>query len=260
MPIRPNVIIADYINDDLQCERGILGDLADVVALDAYCEADLAGRIEDAVGIMLYHNVAITRSVIERLKCCKVIARCGVGFDNVDCAAAKARGIAVTNVPDYGTEEVADSAIGMALALSRGFYRLNTIYRREDRPTEWNHEVAAPIHRLRTRTMGIVGLGRIGTAVARRANAIGMRVIYHDPLLPDDFSPLVDAQRVASLRELIEQSYIVTLHCPLNDSTRNLINPETIEWFAPGSYLVNTSRGAVVDTRVNPDAIASGRL
>ncbi len=257
---KPKVLIADYINDELHHERTILGDLAEVVALDAHSESELAEHIADANAIMLYHNVGISETSIRRLLQCKLIARCGVGVDNVDLVSARAHGIPVSNVPDYGTEEVADSAMGMVLSLARGIHRLNTIYRHADPPVAWSHEAAAPIFRLRTRTLGIVGLGRIGTAMARRANALGMRVIYFDPLLPEGFRPLVEAARVASLRELIEQSYIVTLHCPLNEATRQMINEDSLQWFQPGSYLVNTSRGPVVDTTALPDAIASGRL
>src|SRR4051812_46505532 len=114
---RFRVFIADFINDPLRTEREILGDIADLEALNANSESDLVGKIEDAAAVMLYHNIAITQATILRLKNCKLIVRCGVGFDNVDFVAARARGIPVANVPDYGTEEVADSAIGLTLSL-----------------------------------------------------------------------------------------------------------------------------------------------
>ncbi|MBT4864071.1 MAG: C-terminal binding protein, partial [Planctomycetaceae bacterium] len=101
-------------------ELKILGDIADVVALNAGCEEDLFGRIEDADAIMVYHCIEVTARTIDRLENCKLIVRCGVGFDNVDAVAARKRGIPVANVPDYGTEEVADSAIGLTLSLTRG--------------------------------------------------------------------------------------------------------------------------------------------
>src|SRR6478609_8999503 len=114
------VVVTDFITEPLDHERRILGDLADVVALNAFSEDDLVGRVEDADALMLYHFISITRRTIERLKNCKLIVRCGVGFDNVDRAAARSSGINVANVPDYGTEDVADSAIGMMLTLTRG--------------------------------------------------------------------------------------------------------------------------------------------
>src|SRR5262245_38596343 len=122
---RYNVAVADFITDGLEPERQVLNDLATVSALNAAHEDALVGRIEQADALMLYHSIALTSRTIDRLTRCKVIVRCGVGFDNIDGAAARARGIPVCNVPDYGTEEVADSAIGMALALARGIHYTN---------------------------------------------------------------------------------------------------------------------------------------
>ncbi len=156
------VVITDFIADDLAPERAGLGDLATVESLDAYSEDDLVGRIETADAIMMYHNLALTRRTIERLERCRLIVRCGAGIDNVDHAFARTRGIAVANVPDYGTEEVADSALAMMLALVRGVNLYTT--RLRDRPDPWSYTVAAPIHRLRGRTCGVVGLGRLGKA------------------------------------------------------------------------------------------------
>src|SRR5687768_3427543 len=123
---RAKVIIPDFIKCDLDVERNVLDDLADVVALGAVSENELVGRIEDTDAIMLYHEVALTEKTLRRLKRCKLIVRCGVGYDNVDCRLARELGIPVANVPDYGTEEVADSAIGMTLALTRGIHFLNS--------------------------------------------------------------------------------------------------------------------------------------
>ncbi len=257
---KPHVVIADYLTDDLTHEKGVLGDLARISALDAYSEEDLRGRIEDADAIMLFHNVALTSQTIDRLEHCRLITRCGVGVDNVDLDAARRRGIPVANVPDYGTEEVADSAIGMALALTRGFSRMNSILRNPDAPGLWNHEHAVPLYRLRGRVFGIVGLGRIGTATALRAKALGMDVVFYDPYLPDGYDKTFGIRRTESLRMLIEQSYVVSLHCPRTPETENLIDAQSVTWFRPGSYLVNTSRGPLVDTSVIPTAIESGRL
>ena len=255
-----HVIIADYITDDLSHERAILEPVARVSALDAYSEDDLAGRIDDADAIMIYHNVALTSQTVDRLKQCKLIARCGVGVDNVDLKAAQDRGIPVSNVPDYGTEEVADSAIGMMLALTRGFARMNSIYRGEQPPEVWNHEAGAPLYRLRNRVFGIVGLGRIGTATALRAKALGMQVIFYDPLLPDGCDKMIGVRRVDTLRDLMTESDVVSLHCPRTSETQDMINAESLSWMRDGSYLVNTARGAVVDVTAIPMALESGKL
>src|SRR5215213_613092 len=124
MPKPMKVVITDFVTEPLDCERRILGDLAEVVALDARSEQDLAGRIEDADAIMMYHFLSIGERTIASLQHCRLIVRCGVGFDNVDREAARRREIPVANVPDYGTEDVADSAVGMALTLARGIHFL----------------------------------------------------------------------------------------------------------------------------------------
>lgn len=257
MPL-PHVVIADFINDELGVEREVLDGIATVEALDAYGEHELEGRIDSADAIMLYHNLGLSASTIERLTRCKLIVRCGVGFDNVDHALARKRGIPVANVPDYGTEEVADSAIGMALALTRGFHLYNLRMRRE--PDPWMYHVAAPLYRLRGRVFGIVGLGRIGTATARRALSMGMDVRFFDPFKPDGYDKANGVRRVETLEELMRESHLLSLHCPLNDLSRRMINAETLQWLPMGSYLVNTARGDVVDTAAIPDALKSGRL
>jgi C-terminal binding protein len=254
----PRVVIADLITDSLEPEKRVLGDIAEVVAANGYSEADLLGKIEDAAAIMLYHNLGLTRATIERLRSCKLIVRCGVGYDNVDRAYARSRGIPVCNVPDYGTEDVADSAIGMLLALMRGISFFNTLLREEGR--EWTFTHAGPRHRLRGRTLGIVGLGRIGTATALRAKAFGMNVVFYDPYVLDGYDKALGVRRAETFDELLGQSHAISLHCPLSDETRHMIDAVAIAKMPAGAYLINTSRGAVVDTTAIPAALASGQL
>lgn len=252
------VVITDFLADDLAPERAGLGSLATVEALDAYSEGDLVGRIETADAIMMYHNLALTRRTLDRLEQCRLIVRCGAGIDNVDHAYARSRGIAVANVPDYGTEEVADSAIAMMLTLVRGVNLYNV--RLRDRPDPWSYTVAAPIHRLRGRTCGIVGLGRIGTATALRAKALGMQVAFYDPYKPDGYDKALGVRRCESPRELFQAAHVLSLHCPLTDETQHLVNAESLGWLPQGATLVNTARGAIVDTAAIPAALASGQL
>ena len=252
------VMISDFIQDDLEPERQVLGDLAQVSALGARGEDDLVGRIEDADAIILYHAISLTRVTIERLTRCKLIVRGGVGYDNVDREFARERGIPVATVPDYGSEEVADTAIAMALTLCRGVHAMNS--RLRPSPGTWSYEQVVPLARLRGRVFGVIGLGRIGSAAALRAKALGMDVIFYDPPKPDGYDKALGVRRVETLDELLEQSLIVSIHCPLTDQTRGMIDAAAIAKMPTGSYLVNTARGAVVDTSVVPDALASGQL
>jgi D-3-phosphoglycerate dehydrogenase/C-terminal binding protein len=258
MPSRPKVVVTDFLAGSLDLEREILGDLADLVGLNAECEEDLVGQIEDADAVMVYHVIALTEKTISRLKRCKLIVRCGVGYDNVDGRAARARGIDLTNVPDYGTEEVADSAIGMTLALARGISVYNSLLRPEG--AVWSYQPAAPIHRLRGRVFGIVGLGRIGSAAALRAKALGMDVVFYDPYIPDGRDKALGVRRAESLDELLSIAQVLSLHCPLTAETHQLVNAATIARLPQGSLVINTARGAVVDTTAIPDAVASGQL
>jgi C-terminal binding protein len=220
------VVITDLLDDDLRPEREVLDHLAEVTALQARSEAELVGRIEQADALIVYHEVALTRLTLERLQKCRVIVRGGVGFDNVDGALARQFGIPLANTPDYGSEEVADSALGMLLALTRGIHRANSVLRAG--PDDWTYQVCAPLVRLRHRVLGIVGLGRIGTAMAVRGKALGMEVVFFDPYKPDGYDKALGIRRIETLDELLAQSLVVSLHCPLSAETHHLIIRRTI--------------------------------
>jgi len=255
---RFRVVVADFITDALAPERQLLGDIADLSCLDAASERDLVGRIEDADAVMLYHNIAITRETIARLTRCKLIVRCGVGYDNVDFRFARERGIPVGNVPDYGTEEVADSAIALTLSLTRGVNFFNNRLQRKQ--GAWTFQQATPISRLRGRVFAIIGLGRIGTATAIRAKALGMDVAFYDPLKQDGYDKALGIRRVEKLDDLLREAFVVSVHCPLTPDSRHIIDARSIALMPNGSYLVNTARGATVDATAIPEAIRTGKL
>jgi D-3-phosphoglycerate dehydrogenase/C-terminal binding protein len=258
MTARFRVVLTDFIKDDLEPERQILGDIAEVEALDAYSEDELVGRVEDADALVLYHNLGVYRRTIERLRNCKLIVRSGVGIDNVDHAFARTRGIPVANVPDYGTADVADSAIGLMLALTRGIHYANSRLRAGLGP--WMFSQVQPLQRLQGQVFAVVGLGRIGTAAALRAKALGMDVAYYDPYKPYGYDKTLGVRHIERLDDLLAQAFVLSLHCPLTEETRHMIDAAAIAAMPRGSYLVTTCRGAVVDTSVIPDAIASGQL
>ena len=252
------VVVADFITDELRPEREILGDIAELTSLNAHAEADLHGKIEDADAVMLYHNIIISRDTIARLKHCKLIVRCGVGFDNVDHKFARERSIPVGNVPDYGTEEVADSAIGMMLALTRGINFFNTRLIRKH--GDWSYLQGVPIQRLRGRVFAIIGLGRIGTAAALRARALGMDVAFYDPYKQDGYDKAIGVRRMEKLPDLLRQAFVASVHCPLTPETKHIVDADAMSLLPDGSFLVNTARGATVDTAAIPAAIRSGKL
>ncbi len=258
MAQRARVYITDFIGDDLAVEQRVLGELAEVQALEAEREEQLDGRIEDAACLMVYHFLGLSAKTINKLRQCRLIVRCGVGVDNVDRVAARKHGITVANVPDYGTEDVADTAIGMMLALTRGTHLLNSRLRADTGP--WSYTQAAPLHRLRGRTFGVVGMGRIGTAAAHRAKALGMKVVFYDPYVPDGWERAHGTGRAHSLIQLLAEAHVLSLHCPSTPETIRMIGAEQIGRMPRGSFLINTARGALIDTSAIPAAIRSGQL
>jgi D-3-phosphoglycerate dehydrogenase len=181
----------------------------------------------------------------------QIVARLGVGLDNIAVDAASARGIWVTNVPDYCVEEVSDHAVGFALAWTRGLIRFD----REVRAGRWD-PATARLRRLAELTCGIVGFGRIGRATARKLGAFGGRVLAHDPHLSAD----AEGAQSVTLDTLFSQSDIVIVHAPLTETTRHLVNRERLALMPHGGLLINVSRGGVVDTDAVIEALASGQL
>lgn len=252
------VVVTDFIHEPLEIEREVLGDIADVVSAGATCNEDLDGQVEDAHALMVYHFVSIRESLMKRMPNLKVVARSGAGYDNIDIAYARSVGVDVTNVPDYGTEDVADSAIALTLSLARGTHRMSHICQKGT--DNWCYELVIPLKRIRGQTFGILGAGRIGTAVALRAKALGFDVIFYDPYAPDGTDKALGIRRVESVDALLEQSNVVSCHCLLSDETHHVIHCDNIERMRPGSILINTSRGGVIDPLAILKGIEDGRL
>jgi phosphoglycerate dehydrogenase-like enzyme len=237
-------------------ERQIIGDAARVTRHLCETDADFTEEIVSARALIVWHNLPLTAAGIARLKNCRAIIRNGVGFDSVDLAAAHTRGIAVCNVPDYGTEEVADHAIALALALCRQIMPLDA----EAKQLGWIIRVGPKLRRLSTLTFGIVGLGRIGTATALRAKALGFRVIFFDPYLPNGVDKAVGVTRVRALDELLAQTDVLSLHCPLTEETRHLITARELALLKAGALVVNTARGAIIEKAAILAALRNGTI
>lgn len=252
----PKVWVTDFIATDLEWEREELAGVAEVAGCAAGHERELEPILEQADALIVWHVITISAATIARLRRCRLLVRAGVGYDNVDLAAAAELRLPVCNVPDYGTEDVADHAVTLALALLRRVGEAAATMRRGG----WDWRLLTPIHRLRGRTAGIVGLGRIGTAAALRLKAFGFDVCFLDPYLPDGADKSLGLRRCETLAELLAQSDLVSLHVPLTDETRYLIRAETIARMRPEAVLVNTARGGVVDTAAVADALAAGRF
>ncbi len=252
---RPLVVVTDHLAES-GVEGPILQEIADVRLVGTDDEMEVVRRGSDADVLLVYHTIKLTERAIAAMTRCKAIIRCGVGFDNVDIQAAGQRGIVVCNVPDYGTEEVADHALLMLLALARRLLPAD----RQIREGKWDIETVFGTPRLRGQTVGIVGCGRIGTAMALRCKALGMRVVFFDPYLPDGVEKALGVERVYRLEELLARSAFLSLHCPLTSETYHIVNERTLSLLPRGAYVINTARGPCVDLPALLAALESGQV
>jgi phosphoglycerate dehydrogenase-like enzyme len=237
-------------------ERSIIGPLAEVQTYLCETDSDFNDEVLQSSVLIIWHNIPITRIGIRQLKQCKAIIRNGVGYDSVDIQAAAECNIPVCNVPDYGTEEVADHAIALAMALCRQLFPLDA----EAKQLGWKIKVEEKIRRLRELTFGIIGLGRIGTATALRAKTLGFKVCFYDPYLPNGADKAVGISRAGTLEELLRQTDVLSIHCPLTSETRHMIGERELAWMKPAAFVVNTARGAIIRKTAILSALREGRL
>ncbi len=263
MSDKPLVAVIDWATSPLSeagptIEQEVVGDAAEVRRYVCASDADFPEAVTEARALIVWHNTPITAVGLGRLRRCRALIRNGVGFDSVDLTAARQRGIAVCNVPDYGTEEVADHALALTLALCRQLFPLD----REAKQLGWaiRPEVEGRLRRLRELTFGIVGLGRIGTAAALRAKAFGFQVWFHDPYLPNGVEKALALNRARTLDDLLRRVDVLTLHCPLNQETRHLLGARELSLLKPTAFVVNTARGAIIDKAAILAALREGRL
>ena len=212
----------------------------------------------EADGIVTYRGTPQVTAALPLLDKCRVVVRGGVGYDGLDLEALGARGIAVCTVPDYGTTEVADHAIGLMLALRRGIATYHDRLR-ADPAGGWGWAGPPCIDRLRGRRFGVLGMGRIGLAAARRAAAFDMQVQFYDPYLSDGTDLATGYERVATPEELFETSDAISVHSPLTAETRGFVNADRLGRMKDGAVLVNTARGPIVDLDALYQALRAGR-
>jgi D-3-phosphoglycerate dehydrogenase len=240
---------------DVQLERSVLARI-DAEVLDAR-ELPDAEVLELARGAdaLLTDYFDWSADAIASLERCRVICQYGVGVDRIDLSAAADAGITVTNTPDYCTDEMADHALALLLAVLRNV----ALYDRSVRSGIWDYKLGPQMRRLRTLTLGLVGVGRIGSAFARRARALGMSVLAVDPqrdaadLRREEIEP-------CELDDLLASSDAVSLHVPLTAATTHLLDRRRLTAMKPGAVLINTARGALVDQQALADVLRFGPL
>jgi D-3-phosphoglycerate dehydrogenase len=252
---RPTVVITDCDHPDVEPERAAFAEAGVEVRLEHCASADdVIAAASDADAVIVQY-APVGGEVLDALDRCRGVVRYGVGVDTIDVEAATRRGVWVVNVPDYGTEEVSDHAVALLLCLLRGVLPLD----RSVRDGGWDESAARPLHRLSTRTVGVVGCGRIGAAFARKVRGLGLSVQAHDPTgLPGELREA--GVEEAELEELLGACDAVSLHLPLGPDTEHLIDAQALQRMRSGAYLINTSRGGLVDSAALLSALEAGDI
>ena len=201
---------------------------------------------KEADAIITYRGTKNVMQSISIINKTKIIVRGGVGFDGLDLKELGKKGIAVCTVPDYGTTEVADHAMALMLMMRRGLDQYNSLMK-NNANENWKYLQSPCIDRIRGKTFGILGLGRIGNAVAKRARSFDMSIVFYDPYLPDGSELSFGYKRVDDIKELFKMSDTISLHCPLNNETKEIINKSIFSISKKSLLLINTARGGIIN-------------
>jgi D-3-phosphoglycerate dehydrogenase len=253
MTMGRRVLISDYAWKDLEIERAILSRVdANLLVSQTGAEDELTALAPAADGILTCWK-AVTARVIQAAPECVAIGRYGIGLDNIDVAEATRHGIVVTNVPSYCVEEVSDHALALLISLARKV----TFYDRAIKSGVYDLQAGTPLFRVRGRILGIVGFGKIGRALFHKARGLGLKVIVFDPYV-DRASLSGFEVEVVDFPGLLERSDFISIHVPLTPETRGLFNLAALRQMKPHAFLINTSRGHLIDAEALREALDKG--
>jgi D-3-phosphoglycerate dehydrogenase / 2-oxoglutarate reductase len=253
---RFKVVMTDDRHKTYEEEKKVLGEIdAGIIITNCTTTQEVIDKCKDADGIMV--NLApMPAEVINSLEKCRVIARYGVGYDNVDVAACTKKGIYVTNVPDYCAEEVSDHAFALLMACARKIARRD----KQVREGQWNIGKADPIHRIAGKTITLLGFGMIARSLFRKIKGYGFsRILVFDPFVDENLIASMGAEKVG-WEEALKNADYISVHLPLNEKTRGMIDSSAFRLMKPTAILVNTSRGPVIDENALINALKSGQI
>ncbi len=244
------VVITDCDHGSIEEEKEEFSQMgAELILAQVQEERELIRVCQDADGLLNQYAL-LSRKVLQNLPKCKVVSRYGVGVDSVDLKAATDLGIIVANVPDYCMDEVADHTLTMILAL----IRKTAFFDQKVKSGQWDFHLGIPIHRTRGRTLGLIGCGKIGLEVAKRISSFGVRVIAFDPYLKD----VPEGIELKDFDFILRESDVISIHCPLNDSTHHLIGDREFKKMGKRPLLINTSRGPIIDEKALIQSLEDG--
>lgn len=238
-------------------EKTAVSTYANIECVCANNEAELSDDISKYDAVIVSYKFKVSEKTIDKLINCKAIVCACVGYDNVDYVYAEKKGIRVFNVPDYGTNDVADHAFALLLSYARQICMYNNNLK-TDLVKNWNPKTVLEFHRLTEKTVGIIGLGRIGTAFAIRAKAFGMRVLFFDPYKPDGYEKTLQIERAGSIEQIFNLCDIISIHAPLTNETNKMISWDIIKESKHKPIVINTARGKIVDNESICRALREG--
>ncbi len=255
------IVVTDFIHTDQEYERQAMaaaGHELEAFQLKFAPEETVYAHVKDADAIVV-NMTPMRASLIERLDRCKLIIRHGVGYDNVDVSACTRKGIQFAYQPSYCAIEVAEHAIALILATCRHLDKGRACLEHSSRKGEWDFTGLFPIYRMEGKTLGVFGVGRIGSHVVRKMGAFGMRILGCDPLLTEERKRDLGIEFV-DRETLFREADVLTLHAPANDETRHCVNAESLKWMKPTAHLVNTARAALIDTPALVEALRNDQI
>lgn len=249
------VVVTDYNWQDLEKEKNILKQVnAKLVPSQCRTEEEVIKTAADA-DALLNQYAPISERVVANLKKCKVIARYGIGLDNIDVRAATKKRIMVVNVSSYCQEEVSNHALALILACVRKVF----YYHSRAKEGSWDWKIGMPILSLNEQTLGIVGFGKIGQRLARKARCLGFRTIAFTPRKHEERYKREGVERV-EFGQLLRASDVISLHAPLNERTRHLFGDREFDLMKPSSFIINTARGGLIDEKALYNALADKKI
>jgi D-3-phosphoglycerate dehydrogenase len=252
------VVVTDHEYESLENERRELEKVgAELVPaqLRYASPEEIIEVCKDADGLIVQY-AKITREVIEGLEKCKVIARYGIGVDNVDVKAATEKGIFVVNVPDYCVEEVSDHTVALLLASVRKLL----LYDKAVKSGTWDYKIGKPLFRIQGKTLGLIGFGKLARRVAEKMKPFGVNIITYDPYINPELAKKYGAKLVNSLEELLKNSDFISIHVPLTDETYHLLSDKEFELMKDNVIIVNTARGPIIDEKALVKALEQGKV
>lgn len=253
---RTKVVYTDNIYKDIDIENRCFSKAGfNFVVCQQHDEATLVEACKDADAVMVSF-ADMNKNIINAMQKCKVIVRCGIGVNNVDISAASKKGIMVANVQKYCIDEVSDHAMALMLTLIRKTAYMSKLIS----DGQWNGALARPIPRIKGLTLGLYGLGAISSCFATKAKVLGMKIVAYDPYVKDEHFEKLGVERISDEKELFKMADILSVHLPLMESTKRIINAEKLSLMRKTSYFINVARGALVDEQALITVLQEGKI